>query len=49
MAKQNCTTGNFSGLKYRNEKGVKKHQLTYEETDQRKSIRNTGRILYRRR
>ena len=28
MAKLNCTTGNFSGLKFRNEKGVKKHQLT---------------------
>ena len=49
MAKLNCTTGNVSGLKFRNEKGVKKHKLTYEETDQRKSIKNTGRILYKRR
>ena len=49
MVKLNCTTGNVSGLKFKNEKGVKKHKLTYEETDQRKSIKNTGRILYKRR
>ena len=42
MAKLNCTTGNFSGLKFRNEKGVKKHQLTYEETDQRKALEIRG-------
>ena len=48
MAKLNCTTDNVSALKFRNEKGAKKHHLTYQETDQRKSVKNTGRsILYK--
>ena len=38
-------TGNPSGLEFRNEKGVKRHHLTYEETDQQKSVKNTGRIF----
>ena len=38
MAKLNYTTGNVSGLEFRNGKGLR-HHLTYKETDLRKSLK----------